>query len=213
MFRPQDLVFKVDYLLKLRGRFRVSALSIQGERNVIARPECVGMFGSERLFPDRENAAMLGLGFGGFAAVIEGNGETVPRQQSIGVHWAEKFFFRGDDGAEACDRVVVLSLAILGIRQSSATAQRVGVVRAQSPLPRFGCSAQHLFGLAIRPLLQQHFADALLNVRPLRRVPFAIGKLFGGAKIFQGAFELDPFLSSEASELVSLNDLDRKSTR
>src|SRR5947207_12546553 len=48
----------------------------------------------------------------------------------------------------------------------------------------------------------------MLNVGPLSCVRLAIGQLFRVPKILKRGFELDPFLSSEAGELVSLDYLD-----
>src|SRR5437762_11746898 len=48
----------------------------------------------------------------------------------------------------------------------------------------------------------------MLNVGPLSCVRLAVGQLFCGPEILKRSFELDPFLSSEAGELVSLDYLE-----
>ena len=77
MLGAQDFVLEVDNVAILIRSLSVLALPVQSKGDVVAGPKGVRMFGSEHLLPDREDPAMLSFRFGGFASVIERNGETV----------------------------------------------------------------------------------------------------------------------------------------
>src|SRR5213075_3381451 len=87
---------------------------------IVTCPKRVGMFRTENLFPDSEDAAMLSFGLGRLAAVIESDGKPVAGQQRIRVHRAEELLLSSNDSAETFDSVVILSLAILCVGEADA---------------------------------------------------------------------------------------------
>src|SRR5436190_9122245 len=173
VFVAQDLVLQVYYLLILTGSFRMPALAVEGESNVIPGPKRIGMFGAKHFLADGENLSMLGFGFSRFPAVIEGNGEAVPSQQSIGMHGTEESFLESYHGAEPCNRVVIFALAILGIGNADPAAEGIGMIGAERALPGIVSGAQHFLGFAIRTLFHQQVADGVLDVGPLSCVGLA----------------------------------------
>src|ERR1700730_17202404 len=110
------------------------------------------------------------------------------------MHGAEDPFFQGHDTAEACYRFVILSLAILGIGETSAAPQSIGVLGTDRLLSGFSDRAQDIFSFAVGALIDEQIANGVLHLRPLSWITLAIGQLLRGAEMFHGCLELDAFL-------------------
>src|SRR4051812_31024653 len=163
------------------------------------------MLGTEDLLSYRKDAAMLRLGFDGFASVIEGNGKTVARKEGIGMRRAKKALRESNDVAEPVDGFVILSLAILRVGDAGFAAHSIELLEAEGAFAGFGGAAQRLFGFTIRALLHQKIADGMLNIRPQGGVGLAIGEFFRGAKMFHRGFELNALLRGETGKLVGVD--------
>src|SRR6266404_5389815 len=100
------------------------------------------------------------------------------------MHRADDSFFQGHDAAEPVDSIVILSLAILRIGQTSAAPESIGMLGTERALPSVRGTAQYSFGLAIRALLHQQVADGMLDIGPLGGVTLAIGQFFRSAEMF-----------------------------